>query len=302
MSVALIQVPYVVGDERHGASKGPRRLIDAGAADIFLRQGSPPTVEQIERGEPFGDTASASLAVCGHLAHTVRSAVASGRLPIILAGSCDASKGVLSGFHHDRCGIVWIDAHADFNTPETTITGFFPGMSLAILMGHCYRNLWARIGNSAPVAENATLLLGVRDVDAAEQLRLDNSAISIVPWYDGKPQGDVAASMQDLAQRVDEVYLHIDLDGLDPSISPGIVDEPVPGGLTLRDVERVIRLVTSSFLIRAVLIATYNPDRDQDETTLHTVLRILEVLAEYVTLHPPGRRQGARYDGVPGTA
>jgi arginase family enzyme len=77
------------------------------------------------------------------LAPVVREAVRAGRTPLILAGSCDASMGVLAGVDHAGWGVVWLDAHGDFNTPESTVTGFFPGMSLATITGHCYRKLWA---------------------------------------------------------------------------------------------------------------------------------------------------------------
>ena len=80
-------------------------------------------------------------------------------------------------------------------------------MSLAVVTGHCYRNYWAQIGNSVPIPEAATLLLGVRDLDPAEKERLDHSAIQVVRWHEGKPQGDVRVALDRLAQSVPEVYL-----------------------------------------------------------------------------------------------
>jgi arginase len=287
MQICLIQVPYMVGDERHGASKGPQRLTQAGAGKYLAARGIAVTVERVERGQPFGDSASASLAVCKQLASIVRKATAAGQLPLVLAGSCDVSKGVLSGFDHSRCGVVWVDAHGDFNTPESTVSGFFAGMSLAVVTGHCYQNYWAQIGNSAPVSEAATLLLGVRDLDPAERERLERSAIQVVSWREGKPQADVLASLDELARRVQEVYLHLDMDALDPQVAPGVVDHPVPGGLSLGDVEEAIRAAATRFRIRAATLATYNPDVDQDGKTLRAGLRIIELLAECVGHAPP---------------
>jgi arginase len=105
---------------------------------------------------------------------------------LLLAGSCTSSHGVLAGIEHARTGVVWIDAHADFNTPETTTTGFFPGMSLAVVTGHRYRNYFARIGDSTPVAEGTTELFGMRDPSpAAERERLERSEIQVVEWQAG---------------------------------------------------------------------------------------------------------------------
>lgn len=282
MKVCLIQVPYMAGDERHPASKGPQRFMEAGADRRLAAKGIAAGAVRVDRGTPFRDSASASLAVCKRLALEVQRAVADGALPLVLAGSCDASKGILSGFDHGRCGIVWLDAHGDFNTPESTITGFFPGMSLALILGHCYQDYWAQIGNSAPIAESATLLLGVRDLDPAERERLTRSAVQQVSWNDGKPQADVQEALEKLASRTREVYLHIDVDVLDPKVGPGVADHPVPGGLSLPDMEGIIRAVGARFRIRAAAVATYNPDRDEDEKTLHACLRIIELIAESV--------------------
>lgn len=273
----------MIGDEHQGGSKGPQRYVQAGADKLLAARGVAVTMERVERGKPFRDSPSASLAVNKQLEPIVRQAIAAGQLPLVLAGSCDVCMGILSGFDHACCGVVWLDAHGDFNTPESTITGFFAGMSLAVITGHCYRNLWAQIGNSAPISEAATLMLGVRDLDPAERERLECSGIQVVNWQEGKPQVDVLASLDELAKRVQEVYLHVDLDVLDPQVAPGIVDYPVPGGLALQDMEEAIRAVAARFRIRAMALTTYNPDLDQDEKTLQAGLRIIEVLAECVS-------------------
>jgi len=141
MQVCLIQVPYMIGDEHQGGSKGPQRYVQAGAEKLMAARGVAVTVERIERGKPFRDSSSASLAVNKELAAIVRQAIEAGQLPLVLAGSCDVGMGILSGFDHAGCGVVWIDAHGDFNTPESTISGFFAGMSVAVITGHCYQTL-----------------------------------------------------------------------------------------------------------------------------------------------------------------
>src|ERR671938_1719407 len=206
-SISLIQVPYHAGDERHGSSQGPRRLVDAGAIDLLRAHDLAVAVECVDRGTPFRDTASSAAAVNRQLAAAVARAHHDGALPLVLTGSCNSCMGVLAGFEHSRCGAVWIDAHADFNTPESAGSGFFPGMSLAVVTGHCYRNYWAQIGDATPLAEEAIALLGVRDLyPEAERERLERSAIEVVPWRDGKPAADIAAVLDRLAQRVADVY------------------------------------------------------------------------------------------------
>lgn len=282
--VALLQVPYMLGDERHAAASGPARYLEGGAAELLRAKGLGVAVERVERrgGEPFPDAPAASLAVSLALAEAVRSAVAAERLPLVLAGSCDASLGVLAGFDHARCGVVWIDAHADFNTPESSVSGFFPGMSAAVIAGHCHRDLWAQAGDATPVAEEAMIMLGVRELSPeAERERLERSAIKVVPWQDGRPAGEVDAALDDLAGLVKDVYLHVDNDSFDPATAPGIVDEPVPGGLSLDQMEQVLRGVMSRFHVKAAALTTFTPARDEDDRTLRAGLRVLDLLGDY---------------------
>jgi arginase len=238
------------------------------------------TVERVERGKPFLDSVSASALVNRGLASAVRSALAQDRFPLALAGSCDACMGMLGGFNHEGCGIIWFDAHGDFNTPETTISGFFGGMPLAVVTGHCYGHLWAQVGDSVPVAEASTLMLGVRDLDPLEAERLERSDIRVVGWLEGKPQWDVVGALDELTGRVRDVYVHIDLDALDPQVAPGIQQFMVEGGMSLQDVEDALQAIAARFRIKAATVATFTPELDPKGKTLRAGLRIIEVLAE----------------------
>ncbi len=281
MDVCLIQVPYHAGDDRAGASRGPALLLAAGRA-VIAGHGVSVSVATIVREGPFHDTAASSGQVNARLADAVGHAVAAGQLPVVLAGSCNSALGVLAGFEHGGCGAVWLDAHADFNTPESTESGFFPGMSAAIVTGHCYRDYWARIGDSAPIDERAVVMFGVRDLSPeAERVRLERSRIAVVAWEDGTPQRDVTTTLDELRRRVDDVYLHVDFDAFAPEVAPGIADDPVPGGLSLADAEAIVEDTAARFRIRAATLATYTPERDEDEKTLRVGVRLLDLLGEY---------------------
>lgn len=277
IEISLIQVPYHAGDDRHGACEGPRRLVEAGVANLLDAQGHRVHVDVVERPGSFRDTASSSAAVNEQVAARVRDAVATGRLPLVIAGSCVTCLGVLAGFDHARCGTVWIDAHADFNTPESSASGFFPGMSLAVATGHCYADYWAQIGDHTPIAEENVVLFGVRDLSPErERRRLAASRIAVVRWRDGKPEREVLPPLDRLAERVDDIYLHIDLDGFAPEVAPGIADEPVPGGLSGEDAETIVRASSERFGLRAVTVATFTPVKDRDDRTLRLALRLIE--------------------------
>jgi arginase len=285
VDLCLIQVPFMAGDGAHPAAEGPGRYVRAGAERLLAGSGIRVTSRRVEvrSGTPGGvDVPSASRAVNQRLRPLVQAAVAAGQLPVVLAGSCDVCMGVLAGMERRRCGMVWIDAHADFNTPESSVSGFFPGMALAIATGHCHQQLWASIGNSASVPEDATVLVGVRSLSPpAEARRLRQSNIRTVPWHQGRPVGDLDAELDRLVGRVDEVYLHIDNDAFDPRTAPGVVDEPVPGGLSMSDMEHAVTAVAARLRIAAVTLATYTPHNDRDDRTLNAGLRVLQLLGHY---------------------
>jgi arginase len=241
----------------------------------------------IQRPGPFRDTASSSAAVNRVVAECVSDAMEAGRLPIVLSGSCVTSHGVLAGFDHSDCGAVWLDAHADFNTPDSTKSGFLPGMSLAIVTGHCYADYWAEIGHHTPLAEETVALLGVRDFSPeAERERLRQSAINFVQWRGGGPQGDVPGVIDAIARRVRNTYLHVDFDSFDPAVAPGVADEPVPGGLSRDDAESIVRTTAGRLRIRAATLATYAPARDRDDKTLKLGLWLIALIAESAAQSP----------------
>jgi len=289
MDVCLVEVPYHAGDDGHPSSRGAQRLIQAGAAELVAERGLAVTIERASRKIAFRDTASSSAQVNRELAAVVRRAIASAQLPVVLAGSCNSCLGVLAGFEHARCGAVWLDAHADFNTPDSTESGFFAGMSAAVIAGHCYRRYWAQIGDSTPLAEDAIAMFGIRDLSPeAERERLERSGIQVVEWHDGQPARDIVTTLDQLARRVRDVYLHVDLDAFAPELAPGTADEPIPGGLTLEQAETLVRATADRFRIRAATLATYAPERDRDERTLRLALSLIELLADYA--RETGRR------------
>lgn len=127
-------------------------------------------------------------------------------------------------------------------------------------------------------------MFGVRDLSSeAERERPERSAIAVVAWRDGRPQADIQTALDQLAQRVDEIYLHVDFDGFAPDVAPGVVDEPVAGGPSLEDAESIIRGTADRFRIRAATLATYTPDLDVHDKTLKVGLGLLDLLAEYAS-------------------
>jgi arginase len=183
---------------------------------------------------------------------------------IVLAGNCSSCLGSLAALEDP--GVIWFDAHGDFNTPETTISGALEGMSLAIATGHCYPELMSR-----PVAEENVVLAGTRSLDPLEEARLRASKVELVS-LDAVPGAADA-----LGRRVSNIYLHLDLDVLDPGISPG-VNFSAPGGVSPDQLFDAVKHVMATGKLRAAAIANFNPDRDRDNRTLRIAQQLVAIL------------------------
>jgi arginase len=274
VAAVIIEVPAMAGDGAHAASRGPAAItaaLQAGGRPLAVRTLKvPPRDERVE---------AASLLVARELAAAVHDVTNTGQVPLVFAGSCDVAPGVLAGLADDRCGVVWIDAHADFNTPRSSRSGFWPGMTLAVVVGDCGEHTRATLGVAA-IPESHVALLGVRSLSpAAEAQRLSASELHIVGWRDGQPERSVAEALDRLAEHVDRAYVHLDLDVLDPSIGRGVVDALVPGGLSAGQLIDLLLEVRKRFAVVATTIATYVPAND-DGNTLATAVTAAELFLD----------------------
>jgi arginase len=269
----LIEVPAMAGDPSHPAAAGPA-VLTAALAGAGCRLGA----SRVSAPPFHGAVRSASIEVCRRTAELVRTTVARGLRPIVLAGSCDVAPGVLAGVRDAHCGVVWIDAHADFNTPSSSASGFWPGMTLAAVVGDCGEDLWAAL-DWRPVDPERVTLLGVRSLSpAAEARRLERSAVHVVRWQDGIAQADVATELDRLAVNVERVYVHVDLDALDPAVGLGVVDPPEPGGLSADQLVDLIGHIAQRFCVVGATIATYTPSKDDGSTLPIAIAAIRQLI------------------------
>jgi arginase len=139
-------------------------------------------------------------------------------------------------------------------------------MTLAVVVGDCGEKVWPAL-RWHPVAAERVTVVGVRSLSpAAEARRLSASAMRVVRWHDGRPLDDIDQALDDLRKRARRVYVHLDLDALDPTVGKGVVDPPVPGGLSPQQLERLLANVYDRFTVAAATIATYTPANDDGLT------------------------------------
>jgi arginase len=175
---------------------------------------------------------------------------------------------------------VWFDAHGDFNTPETTVSGCFDGMGLAMAAGRCWRPLLRTIPGFSPIPEANILHIGSRDLDPEEERLLQQSGIEVVTPREGESNFRKAIDtvFNKLRNKVTKIYLHVDMDVLDTGEAlPNHL--AVPGGLSVEVVEEAIRMLKERFKVCAGAVASFDPDYDKDDKVLGAGIRIIKAFA-----------------------
>ena len=286
MNVHLIRVPYDSGQRDLRMGRGPTRFSEGGAAERLRRAGHDVTESVVEVPASFPLEVGTSFALHRALSDRVCATAAGGAFPIVLAGNCSSSLGTVSGIRaaspndSSDIGVIWLDAHADFNTPETTTSGFLDGTSLAALTGQCWRGLTGSIPGFRPVSDEHVLLVGARDLDSAEDERLARSRVTRVAASTLEARGGTAALdgvLAALARRVSRVYVHIDLDVHEPSLAQAN-QYAVPGGLRPETVRDLVRAVAGRLRLVAVALTAYDPASDPDDRMLGVGLDLLGTL------------------------
>jgi len=285
MQIRIIKSSFDTGQYEIRMGRGPGRILDGGAVARLQALGHEVRVVNVDPKPAFPAEVSTAFAVMAGVAEEVRRAMAGGDFPIVLAGNCNTTVGAVSGLAPRQAGVVWFDGHADFETPETTTSGFVDGMGLAVLTGRCWQSLAASVPGFAPLPEKNVILAGASDFGPSERESLRNSEIvylSDTVLAAPDKSGRLRSALADLAERVSGIHLHIDLDVHDPRLARANQFRP-PGGLAPERLQAVIKEVVEVVPILSVAITAYDPDVDPDGVTLQSCLTLLEIVAGRLT-------------------
>jgi arginase len=260
--VRLIEVPYYLGRKHADLSRGPAELAAAIGGDTVVVAAPKP--------RPVPNEIADSFEVIRSVAAVVRETVQQNRLPLVLAVNCFTALGTVAGLGRE-VGVVWFDAHGDFNTPDSTTTGFLDGMGLALLLGDGWRELRRTVDGLRPIPAENALLVGACDLDPAEQDRVAASPLR-------RAGADTLEdALDELANRVDAVYVHVDLDVIDPSIARANVLSV--GELDVEQLEQALAAISSRFEIAAAALTAYDPSQDRESRVPPIAARIAPRLA-----------------------
>ena len=267
MRLELVTVPYRYDDREEGLGAGPSALLRAGLTDRLSAAGhrvDGPRVAALEPGEREEGRTAVNIGRLGaRTAALVADARRQGAGALVLAGDDTAAIGVVAGVQQadgagTPIGVVWLDAHGDFNTPETSFSGILAGMPVAILAGLA-GPLWREAaGLGVPVPTDRILLAGVRDLDEKEAELLRSTTVRVVTAAELADGSTYLAAVERLASRCSHLCLHVDLDVLDPHLVPS-ASTPAANGLSIDDAAAAMATVLRTGRVATVCVTSLNP-------------------------------------------
>ncbi len=274
MNVEIIGAPMDLGANRRGTDMGPSAIRYAGLRQSLLKMGLKvtdsgniyvPVPESIKVASDGFVFLNEIADVCKELADRVNKVLNRGNFPLILGGDHSIAMGTLSGVCRSipGIGLIWFDAHGDFNTFETSKTGNIHGMSLAAVTGRG-KKLIGPESTAPSISEDKIVLIGVRDLDYHEILMLKDSNITVYSIKKIDEMGMSAVIKEALLIAGHDgkgIHVSFDMDVVDPTVASG-VGTPVPGGLSYREAHLAMEKIAESKMIRSLEICEVNPIED----------------------------------------
>lgn len=285
MRVELVTVPYRYDERGEGLGAGPDALVAAGLPRAIVEAGldlvasHEATLAPTEREE--GRTAVNIGRLGAQTARLIAAPRRSGAAALVLSGDDTAAIGVVSGLQQAhgagaQIGVVWLDAHGDFNTPETSFSGILAGMPVAIIAGLA-GPLWREAaGLAAPIPTERILLAGTRELDEKEEALIRSTEVRIVRGSDLCDGTTLSEELERLGRRCDLFYLHVDLDVLDPRFVPS-ASTPSANGPSIDELVRAMSTILATGKVAALCISSLNPGAGtRGQRSLASAMKTLE--------------------------
>jgi arginase len=297
--IRVIGIPLDLGASRRGVDMGPSAVRVAGlearleAIGHDVEDGGNVAVaiaEQKKEGDPHAKYLKEITATCTKEAELILKTLEAGKVPVVLGGDHSIAAGTVSGVSEfyrrrsERVGLVWIDAHADINTPETSPSGNVHGMPLAAIVGLGPTELVNIFGFAPKVAPENCVLIGVRDIDQTEKENVRRAGIEVFTMRDIDERGMrtvIEEALRIAGRDTAGYHVSLDMDWIDPEDAPG-VGTPVRGGATYREAHLAMEIIADHGRMTSFEVVEVNPVIDEHNRTA--------VLAVELTLSAFGKK------------
>lgn len=287
-TVTVVGIPMDLGQSRRGVDMGPSALRYAGLDERLRRLGygvddrGNLDIPERETLPPEGGFAylPAVVQACETMYAAAREAVAADHLPLFVGGDHSISVGTIGGATHDGpAGVLWIDAHGDFNTPETSPSGNIHGMPLAALCGRGAPELVNLGRPGAKLRCQDVAMIGLRDLDAPEKVALRESGIALYSMREVDDRGiaEVAREAIQRLRHLPRIHVSLDMDVMDPREAPG-VGTAVPGGLSYREAHLLMEILADSGKVGSIDVVEINPILDHGNRTAEMAMELVASL------------------------
>jgi arginase len=293
MIIHVLGVPMDLGSGRRGVDMGPSAIRIAGVADRLKELGHKvvddgdvviKNMEELKVGNERARYLAEIARASGILARKVDRIMSLGHFPLVLGGDHSIAVGTVSGIaafakrQGQKVGLLWIDAHGDINTPETSPSGNIHGMPLAALLGFGAGELTAVAGVFPKVDPGNVALVGIRSLDTGEKNRLKETGVQVHTMSDIDRHG-VHRVMKKALARVTEgtdfVHVSFDLDAVDPTVAPG-VGTPVKGGLDYREAHLIMEVIADAGVMTSLEMVEVNPILDQGNASAAFAVELVQ--------------------------
>lgn len=292
-AVTVIGVPTDLGANMRGANIGPSAIRIAGLHEKLKMLGCSieergdivvPLREMLSKAEVDVKHRMAIKDICQKLSSEVYNALKSGRKPIVLGGDHSIAMGTISGVsryvkdERSNLGLIWVDAHADMNTPESTHTGNIHGMPLSTLLGQGFPDLVSIDEFSPKVRPHNVALIGIRTLDSEEKELCRKSGVRYFTMREIDERGMAAVMKEAIAVATNGTmgfHVSFDLDGIDPIYAPG-VSTPVTGGVSYREAHLMLEMMADTKKLMSMEFVELNPMRDIEHKTAGLVVDLVQ--------------------------
>jgi arginase len=282
--VRIIGVPMDLGQSRRGVDMGPSALRGAGLQTSIKKLGlqvedignlSVKQPEEMPVGEKRAKYLQEIAETCGDIAAAAEKSLTEGFLPLVLGGDHSIAAGVAAGvanfFRKDKkqIGYLWLDAHGDMNTPDSSPSGNVHGMPLAAIMGYGAPELVDLLGFKPKAEPGNIVIVGARDLDAQERKIVKKSGIHVFTMRDIDERGMREVMADALKYAMDDtagIAVSLDMDFVDPADAPG-VGTPVRGGVTYREAHLAMEMIADTESMVSLEIVEINPILDEHNRT-----------------------------------
>jgi arginase len=287
-TVCTVGIPMDLGQSRRGVDMGPSAIRYAGLGHSLQRLGFGDEhlgnidIPDRETLPPEGGMAflPATIDACERIYETAREATTRGSFPLFLGGDHSIALGTVGGVSVDEpVGVLWIDAHTDMNTPETSPSGNLHGMPLAALLGLGSRQMIDIGRPGAKLGSADVVVIGARSVDPGERNLIQSCGLRVFSMREIDQRGlaPVAQEALEALSHCARLHVSLDMDALDPKEAPG-VGTPVPGGLTYREAHLLMELVAESGRLWSAEVVEINPILDEQNRSARIACGLLESL------------------------